>query len=187
MHRGSIRHGVLQLALGKNVKTVADFWRSFPKCSYKLNEAMQNLLTGATPGHRVYVFKEVALNRIVKQSRRADIVFYIPTVAIIYVEYKTVESNKALVQSAGKYETQLRETYDNLVANLSYKMSLPSPGPFREVLLKVYTVLLTRRYSNRRITEEDVRVHRQLSNTGIREKSNPSFMINLLSGFGRLF
>ena len=187
MHRGIIRHEKLQLALGRNIKRVSDFSKTISRGSDELNKVMMSITSGSDPNAPVYVFKEVTLNRIVKRSRRADIVFYIPTVALVYVEYKTVETEHPVKNAVSTHEVQLRETHNNLISNLTYKLSIPPFSPNHDKMLPVTTVLLRRRFWNKRAQDDDVFIYSPKVSRGVKERRDKMVMVSILSKMGRLF
>lgn len=187
MHRGIIRHEKLQLAFGRNVKRVADLTREFPQGSHELCQVLSNMAVGCCQNTPVYVFKEVSLNRVLKRSRRADLVFYVPRKFLLYVEYKTIETSTDTPTNTTAHEVQLRETHNNLITNLTYKLSMPPLSPVCTDVLPVYTLLLTRRFYRRK-SHGDVAVPFCPKVTrGIHEPRDPNVLIRILAGMGRYF
>ena len=185
MVRGLVRHETLQIALCKAIRRVGDLKDGIQRGSNKVCEALREITAGCDPSTPVFVFKEVAVNRLKAQSRRADLVFYIPKVRLVTVEYKTVEDSRITGESTDLHERQLRETHQNLITNLTYKTSLPPFGTCEGKLLKVTTLLLTRRFWSGKKCDDVVVQYTSPTNTGIKERTDHTFLVNVLGRLGR--
>lgn len=140
---------------------------------------LARITEGIDPLTPVYVFKELTVNRVKEQSRRADLVFYVPGSSLIYVEYKTIETRVKKTHDA-----QLRETQNNIVRNLSYRLSFMSPKAMSNNHLRVTTVLVSRYFNAS--TRQDDRVVSYPQTDQVRDTEKPSDMVSILSSMGRL-
>lgn len=178
MVRGIQRHERFQNACGQRLKTVGDIRTVGWKVSRALAEEMIELTLGADDDTPVYVFKEVVLNRVREQSRRADLVFYIPGKAIIYVEYKTVEKGLG-----GYHQAQLQTTQNNLLRNLSYRQSFFEERTKSKAPFTLASLLVTRRFDVKQ--PDTVERFAVLSPKGVRDTINHRDMVSILSRMGR--
>lgn len=181
-----MRHERLQNSLCGSVKRVGDLAVCAKGGSNVLLQELANMACGVHPDTPVHVFREVSVNRIGKRSRRADLVFYIPKVRLVYVEYKTVEDRGVSGESTAPHDRQLRETHNNLIANLAYNMSLPRyGGADSPALLGVTTLLLTRRFWSSKKVDDVVVAYSSPRMTGVREREDPSVLVSILSSMGK--
>lgn len=179
MIRGIQRHDRLQRSCGKQIRTVKDFRNSLAMFRVLYSE-LAELFGGVDPDTRVYVFKEVSVDRVKQQSRRADLVFYVPRVGVVYVEYKTVES-----ASDKSHDTQLRETHNNLVRNLSYKLSYIRPEDKTESMpLEVTTMLFTKHFGGVNHKMDSVYKYPEVAH--VCDTIKAGIMVSILGGMGRL-
>ena len=140
---------------------------------------LSRLTAGVDPLTPIHVFKEITVNRVKERSRRADLVFYVPGSSIIYVEYKTIESG------AEKYhEVQLRDTQNNIVRNLSYRLSFMPPESKSDNHLQVTTVLVTRRFCTDKRWDDRVVCYPKTDQ--VRDTAKPGDMVSILSSMGKL-
>lgn len=178
MVRGIQRHERFQIACGREFSKVGDFQSSNKKVSKAMVTELARLTAGIDPFTPVYVFKELAVNRVTKQSRRADLVFYVPGSFIIYVEYKTTE-----VQQKCSHETQLRETQENIIRNLSFRLSLIPPEAKSNNYLQVVTILVLRRFKSFKKQDDLILCYPKQTNR-VRDTVKCDDMISLLGHMG---
>ena len=67
----------------------------------------------------VHVYKEVVLDRVKSNSRRADAIVYAPGKCVVYIEMKTTEADGRRCHAV-----QLKDTHSNLLATLAHHNSL---------------------------------------------------------------
>ena len=181
--RGIQRHNLFQLCLGKAFQTVADFSKNKVRgLSREFVSTLKSLTAGCHPTTPVYVFKEVAVNRLTKQSRRADAIIYIPKCRIIYIEYKTIEQDGVVGDNPNVHKTQLNETLENIIINISYHMSKEEETV--DGLLPITPLLVSRRFWRNK-TKDDVITRVSHDNMCVREPVNPARMTKILSSMGR--
>jgi hypothetical protein len=177
MVRGIQRHERFQNACGKYYSTVKAI-RTCKTVSAALSKELISITLGAADETPVYVFKEVVLNRVREQSRRADLVFYVPGWAIVYVEYKTVESGPG-----SAHGRQLKETLSNLLRNLSYRLSFLEDGKKSDSPITVVSLLVTRRFDVRQ--PDVIERYSVVSPLGVRDTIRPCDMVSILGCMGR--
>lgn len=178
MLRGIQRHERLQNACGRYISTVKDI-RTCKKVSVALTKEMTELTLGAPDKTPVYVFKELVLNRVRKQSRRADLVFYVPGVSIIYVEYKTIEKGPGY-----NHDIQLEETRNNLIRNLLHKLSCLDESRKTTAPIPIASLLLTRRFDVKQC--DSIVRHSVVASDGVCDTVSPNDMLSILRSMGRL-
>lgn len=178
MVRGIQRHERFQNACGRELRKVGDFQNNI-KVSRAMVAELARITAGVDPLTPVYVFKELTVNRVKEQSRRADLVFYVPGSSLIYVEYKTIETG---VEKT--HEAQLRETQNNIVRNLSYRLSFLPSRAKSDSHLRVTTVLVSRHFNTYK--RQDDRAVSYPQTDQVRDTARPSDMVSILSSMGRL-
>ena len=178
MVRGIQRHERFQNACGRRLRTVGDV-RADKRVSTVLTSELSRLFAEMPSGAPVYVFKEVVVNRVRKQSRRADLVFYVPSCAIVYVEYKTVEGG-----SRSSHELQLKETLSNLLKNLACRLSFVNGALKTGVPILVSALLVTRRFDAVGGADTLCR-YSETSPEGVCDTKNPDDMTAILGHMGR--
>ena len=175
--RGIQRHERFQNACGRWFSTVRSF-RDGNNVSKALSRELEWLTKDAHADTPVYVFKEVVLNRVKGQSRRADLVFYVPGCVIAYVEYKTVESS-----SGSRCHTlQLKETLENLIKNLAYKLSCLEDSQKVDTPMTIVALMLTRRFDIRQ--PDTLMRYSTIAPQGIRDTVKPGRMASILGNMG---
>lgn len=180
-----MRHERFQRAMGAAYKTVGDFQHPALGVSEELRKVLHPLAKQADTTTPVYVFKEVALNRLQKQSRRADIVIYIPGVHIVYIEYKTIETPGISGSSTDVHRSQLRDTHNNLLASLTYHCSLLGSDVNSRVI-PVTVFLVSRRFWTQKVKDDVVLEYKSPNaHTGVREPNNTDQFVRLFSQIGR--
>ena len=140
---------------------------------------LARITAGVEPLTPVRVFKEITVNRVKERSRRADLVFYVPGSSLIYVEYKTIETG-----AEKTHEAQLRETQNNLVRNLSYRLSFMPPEAKSDNHLRVTTVLVSRHFNTSRRQDDRAVCYSKMDH--VRDTARPGDMVSILSSMGRL-
>ena len=189
MIRGIYRHEGFQKSFGKWIKTLGDI-RTTIKVSGPLMKTLESIIPQeCLDSKRVYSFKEVVLNRLANQSRRADLVLYVPGVRIIVIEYKTTESDSNPINTSA-HRSQLKDTYDNLVNCVNFRISmLDSFMEFKDSNIPITSLLLTRRFLGRRIKTEDVVLSYEPPNPvtkAFKEPVDERVMLNILNNMGQM-
>lgn len=157
--------------------------------SERLGQTLHDLTVECDPNKPVYSFKEVVVNRLQNNSRRADVVLYIPGERIIYIEYKTIETEGVQGNCISAHGAQLKETHDNLVANLTYRLSVGSEfGTGDGCVIPVTTLLVSRRFWTKKLKDDVVTVYKADigSARAVREPGQPSRMVHFLSSMGKM-
>lgn len=148
MKRGCARHSALQREMLRSIKTVRDLEnRRAGVCKTLCSKIYQVIDGDKLPlNKRVHVFHEVTLNRIGMTSRRADLVVYVPGVALFCVEYKTSDRHAVDGENTKPHQTQLKQTHNNLAVTLAFENSKIPPGA-DEKKIKLVSLLLTSKYN----------------------------------------
>ena len=186
MSRGIKRHQRFQTSIGKSIKFVRDLNIRPSPISNNLKEKLINLCYGCSEDTPVHIFSEVAVNRLQKQSRRADIVLYIPGVRLIYIEYKTIEKKGCMGLNEKVHKKQLAETYDNILANMTCAVSLCG-SELKDTPLDVSVLLVSRRFWTGNRKDEVVVEYNPDEPRCLKEPSDPAVLKNMLSKLGRLY
>ena len=186
MKRGIFRHEGFQRSMGRTFKSVGDIRRK-SKVSTALVSILREIISPVCKDDtKVYCFKEVCLNRLSNQSRRADLILYIPRERLIYLEYKTTEADKA--PSNQIYTTQLSETFNNLLNCLNYRLSNYPKHYFSDSPIPITSILLTRHFIARRKKNmnDSVALYHPKGAKMMRETLDEKLMISALSMMGVL-
>ncbi|GFR76034.1 hypothetical protein ElyMa_005791100 [Elysia marginata] len=105
------------------VKRVKDLKRP-PDCICKaVCDCIYEKINGdsLSPDLEIHVFKETRLDRVNLSSRRADLVVYIPGVAIVCIELKTTEQVNPTTTNTSAHKLQLKQTQNNLAVRMKPK------------------------------------------------------------------
>ena len=179
-----MRHSRFQLSLRRQLTTVGGLYTARVEGRGKLSVPLRDKLRAVTRGvpHNtpIHSFVEVCADRNAGQSRRADAILYIPTVCLVYIEFKTIEQKGVTGSDPSVHHGQLIETYDNIMANLTCKVSqLPQDGePLR--MIPVYMLLVSRRYWTGRFLDDEVKEYHHQSLRHVREPKDPVVLVRML-------
>lgn len=136
----------------------------------------------------MYVFKEVDLPQIAFNSRRADVIIYVPGTVVFLIEYKTIESKRSQQQMVMPHLEQLHDTYRNLINCVSLKQTLlPSTVEFREEPMPVVSLLYTRHFAGaHRIIDAKVHYYSpdERNTLMLRDTVNQQTMIDIFLEMG---
>lgn len=188
MVRGCMRHTRFQRAVHKQLQTVGSLYsppiEGRGRLSIVFTKKLKEILINVSHETPIYTFIEVKVDRSISNSRRADIVLYIPKSCVICIEFKTIEQKGVLGNNLRIHYKQLKETYDNLVAQLSCHLSQKNYGLVNTPLtapklIPAYMLLVSRRFWTGKFLDDYVLQYED-NIRSIQEPSDPQYLITLL-------